>query len=155
MHFFILKGWILSNFHPSRVNYLHFSPLQDEFFAIFILKGDFFLIFTLKGWILCNFYPLRLNSLQFLSLKGEIFAIFTLRFFLGEKDKKLLLYWWILWNYDFYFSYWGFFYLEFWVCVVLTKITRFLLGDLLRYVQKCAHRRKWQKWRLIAKIAKL
>ena len=47
LHFFILKGWILSNFHPSRVNYLHFSPLQDEFFAIFILKGDFFLIFTL------------------------------------------------------------------------------------------------------------
>ena len=47
LHFFILKGWILSNFHPSRVNYLHFSPFKDEFFAIFILKGDFFLIFTL------------------------------------------------------------------------------------------------------------
>ena len=95
MHFFFLKGWILCNFHPSRVNSSHFSPLKDEFFAIFILKGDFFLIFILQGWILCNFYPLRLNSLQFSSLKVEIFAIFTLRFFWGEKDKKLLLYWWI------------------------------------------------------------
>ena len=154
---------------------MQFLPFKHEFFGFFHLQGSIFCIFDLLGmnfgnfhpwgwilcnffslrWILCNFYPLRLNSLQFLSLKGEIFAIFTLRFFLGEKDKKLLLYWWILWNFDFYFSDWGFFYLEFWVCVVLTQITRFLLGDLLRYVQKCAHRRKWQKWRLIAKIAKL
>ena len=45
---------------------------------------------------------------------------------------------WILWNFDFYFSDWSF---SIWnsVCVVLTQITRFLLGDLLTFftLQAC------------------
>ena len=36
LHFFILKGWILSKFSP--------------------FKGELFAFFTLKGWILCNFH---------------------------------------------------------------------------------------------------
>ena len=101
------------NFYPSSMNSLDFFTLQGSIFCIFDLLGMNFGNFHPWGWILCNFfslrwilcnfYPLRLNSLQFLPFKGEIFASFTfLRFFWGEKDKKLLLYWWIFWNFYFF-----------------------------------------------------
>ena len=47
---------------------MHFSPFQDEFFAIF----------NLLGAILSIFDSLRVNFLYFSPFKGEFFAIFTL-----------------------------------------------------------------------------
>ena len=142
--FFILPEWILCIFDLVRMNSLLFSTVKGEFFAFFTLKGWIFLFFILHGWIFYNFhpwrwilydfFPLRLDSLQFSPFKSEIFAIFVfLRYFLGERDKKLLLQWWILWTFGFYFSDWGF---SFWnsACVLfLSKITHFLLGDLLTF----------------------
>ena len=109
---------ILCYFQPSKVNSLHFLPFKGEFFLFFILHGWIFYNFHPWRWIPYDFFPLRLNSLQFSPFKSEIFAIFTfLRYFLGERDKKLLLQWWILWTFGFYLSDWGF---SFWnsACVL-------------------------------------
>ena len=105
------------------VNFLYFLPFKSEFLAILALEGEFFqflplkdeffAVFTLQGWNLCNFYFREL--------------------FLGWKVQKIALamvnslYCWV------FFKWLGFFFLEFCVCVVLSQITRFLLGDLLTF----------------------
>ena len=89
-----------------------------NFFHFLFFTGDFFTIFSLEGEFFTIFFPLRLNSLQFSPFKSDIFAIFTfLRYFLGERDIKLLLQWWIPWTFGFYLSDWGF---SFWnsACVL-------------------------------------
>ena len=115
LFFFTLQGWIPCIFHPFRMNFLQFLTS----------KGEFIAFFSLLEWSFCIFYPSRVNSLQFLP---EFFAVFTLQvwnlcnfyffeIFLGEKDKKFLLQWWIFWTFGLYFSDWGF---SFWnsACVL-------------------------------------